>query len=119
MLHTKGLSEGNYCYLPDMITGLLTILLSGKNRNAYNGVNEKTHCTIAEMAQMVAAKIAAGRIKVVFDIPETNKYGYAADTKLWLSSKKLEGLGWKPAHDLEDMYRRTIDYINEERGAWE
>ena len=70
MLHTKGLSEGNYCYLPDMITGLLTILLSGKNRNAYNGVNEKTHCTIAEMAQMVAAKIAAGRIKVVFDKPQ-------------------------------------------------
>lgn len=35
ILHTKGLSEGNYCYTRDCVTGLLTILLKGENAEAY------------------------------------------------------------------------------------
>lgn len=47
ILHTKGESEENYCYLADMAVGIFTILLRGENKNAYNVVNEQTHCTIA------------------------------------------------------------------------
>lgn len=56
VLHTKGLSEGNYCYTRDCITGLLTILLKGEDGEAYNVVNPKCHTTIANMAEMVAKK---------------------------------------------------------------
>ncbi len=108
VLHTRGLSEGNYCYTADCIRGLLTILLKGSSGEAYNVVNESTHTTIAGMAQMVADEIAGGKIHVVFDIPETNTYGYAADTKLTLLSGKLCGLGWKPEIGLPDMYRRMM-----------
>ena len=94
VLHTKGISEGNYCYTRDCITGLLTILLKGKNGEAYNVSNPESHITIADMAYMVADKIAEGRIKVVFDIPSENKFGYAADTKMKLNSSKLQALGW-------------------------
>lgn len=113
VLHTKGLSEGNYCYTRDCITGLLTILLKGKEGEAYNVSNPASHTTIADMAKMVANKIADGNIKVVFDISEENKYGYAADTKMQLSSDKLQSLGWKPQIGLEEAYRRMIDYMEE------
>lgn len=86
VLHTKGLSEGNYCYTRDCMTGLLTILLKGKNGEAYNISNPVSHITIADMAKMVAEKIADGKIEVVFDIPENNNFGYAADTKMKLNS---------------------------------
>ena len=76
--------------------GLLTILLKGKDGEAYNVSNPASHTTIAEMAKMVCEKIADGKIKVVFDIPESNTFGYAADTKMKLNSDKLQGLGWKP-----------------------
>lgn len=108
ILHTKGLSEGNYCYTRDCMTGLLTILLKGKNGEAYNVANPASHTTIANMAKMVADRIANGKIKVVFDIPETNTFGYAADTKMKLSSDKLQSLGWKPEIGLEEAYRRMI-----------
>ena len=49
VLHTKGMSEGNYCYTRDCITGLLTILLKGKNGEAYNVSNPETYCSIYEM----------------------------------------------------------------------
>lgn len=108
VLHTKGQSEGNYCYTRDCVTGLLTILLKGTNAEAYNVVNPETHTTIAEMANMVAKKIANGKIKVVFDIPKDNVFGYAADTKMALNSDKLQALGWKPEIGLEEAYRRMI-----------
>ena len=108
VLHTKGQSEGNYCYTRDCITGLLTILLKGKNAEAYNVSNPKTHIKISEMANLVADKIAEGKIKVVFDIPKDNSFGYAADTRMILNSDKLQELGWKPEVGLEEAYRRMI-----------
>lgn len=108
VLHTKGLSEGNYCYTRDSVRGILTIAVRGEAGQAYNVSNEKTHTTIAKMAQLVAEKIAGGAIHVVYDIPETNAFGYAADTKLFLDASKLRALGWEPEADLEEMYRRLI-----------
>ena len=113
VLHTKGLSEGNYCYTRDCMTGLFTILLKGKNGEAYNVSNPASHTTIADMATMVADKIACGKIKVVFDIPESNSFGYAADTNMKLSSNKLQALGWKPQIVLEEAYRRMMKYMEE------
>ncbi len=108
VLHTKGKSEGNYCYTADAIRGLLTIALKGDKNEAYNVCNPANHTSIGDMAKFVAKHIAGGKINVVFDIPKDNVFGYAADTKMKLSSEKLESLGWKPLHDMEDSYRRLM-----------
>ena len=64
--------------------------------------------TIRQMAELVAEKLAEGRIRVVFDIPEGNPHGYAADTGIRLSGKKLEELGWKAKDDMITMYKQII-----------
>lgn len=64
--------------------------------------------TIANMAKMVCEKFGDGKINVVLDIPESNTFGYASDTKMKLNSDKLKKLGWKPEVDLEESYRRMI-----------
>lgn len=115
VLHTRGLSEGNYCYTADCVRGLLYLLLTGENGAAYNVANEACHTTIGQMAQMVADTIAGGKIRVVFDIPKTNSFGYAADTHLFLDSTKLRSLGWAPRTDLPEMYRRLIRYLEESK----
>lgn len=111
VLHTRGLSEGNYCYTTDAISGLLTIAVLGEDGEAYNVSNPDTHTTIAGMAKMVCNEIAEGKIKVIFDIPETNEFGYAADTKMKLDSSKLQALGWKPEIRLKEAYARLIEYL--------
>lgn len=116
ILHTKGLSEGNYCYTRDCITGLLTILLNGENSEVYNVSNPETHITIAEMAKMVCEKFTNGK-NVILDIPKDNTFGYAADTKMKLSSTKLQSLGWKPEVGLEEAYRRLIFSMESENNA--
>ena len=111
VLHTKGLSEGNYCYLADAIKGILIILTKGQDREAYNVVNESTHTTIAGMAQMVADKLSDGRCQLVFDIPKDNVFGYASDTRMKLDAGKLRALGWDPTYGLEESYRRLMETI--------
>ena len=108
ILHTKGLSEGNYCYTSDTCLALLMLLEKGTSGEAYNISNPDTHTTIANMASMVCDKIAKNKIKVVFDIPESNTYGYADDTKMKLNIDKMRKLGWTPRVGLEEAYRRLI-----------
>ena len=109
--NTRGLSEGNYCYTRDCVLGLFIILLYGENGEAYNVANPKSHTTIAEMAHMVADKISNGKIKVIYDIPKDNVFGYAEDTKMKLNSDKLQALGWTPEIGLEDAYKRMIEQM--------
>lgn len=116
VLHTRGMSEGNYCYTRDTIIGLFLILLKGENAGVYNVANPETHVTIVDMAKMVCEKIGNGKIKVVFDIPESNSFGYAADTKMKLNSDKLKKLGWCPQIGLEEAYRRMIQSMMDNRG---
>ncbi|NLY48375.1 MAG: NAD(P)-dependent oxidoreductase [Clostridiales bacterium] len=111
VLHTPGLSMGNYCESMDAVNAILLILVKGQNGEAYNVTNEENTMTIRDMADLVADKIASGKIKVVYDIPKDNIYGYAADTNIRLSSEKLRNLGWKPTKNLEEMYRDMIAYM--------
>lgn len=104
VLHTQGHSVGNYCGIHDAVSGIMMILEKGADGEAYNVVNEANTMTIRQMAELVAGRIAGGRIKVVHDIQKDNPYGYAADTALRLSGEKLRFLGWAPEEDLENMY---------------
>lgn len=109
ILHTEGNSMGNYCGIDDVVSGILTILKRGKDGEAYNVVNEENTMTIRQMAWLVASQVAGGRIRVRFEIPPDNRYGYAADTGLRLSGEKLARLGWKPMKNLTDMYREMLE----------
>ncbi len=114
VLHTMGLAEKNYCYIRDVVEALFVLFLRGKKGEAYNVVNEESHTTVIDMAKMVCKEFAADEITVEFDIPESLAvYGYPADVKLFLTSKKLEALGWEPTVTLKDSYGRLIEYMKE------
>ena len=108
VLHTKGMSVGNYVYTADAAEAIFLLLKQGAPGETYTVANEATSIRIRDMAQMVADRLANGEIRVVFDIPEQNTFGYAPDVEMRLSSKKLQALGWTPQVDLEEAYRRLI-----------
>lgn len=108
ILHTSGESVGNYCYTTDAIKGIFLLLKKGVIGEVYTVVNENTAVTIKDMACMVAEELAHNEIKVIFDIPQENVFGYAPPTTMHLSSKKLQNLGWKPEVDLKTSYIRMM-----------
>lgn len=108
VLHTTGDSVGNYCYTADCVRGLLTLLIKGKNGQAYNVVNPRTSIRIREMAQILADK-SEGKIRLVFDIPEdAMTYGYAPPVEMRLSGDKMKELGFEAQVDLPEMYDRLM-----------
>lgn len=114
VLHTAGKSEGNYVYTSDALRAILFLLISGQSGETYNITNEENHLTIADMAKLVSDTIGNGKCKVIFDIPQDAKlFGYAPDTKLFMSAEKINKLGWKANISLPEAYKRLECYFRE------
>lgn len=108
VLKTEGKTRRPIVYISDAVSGILTILLKGKNGESYTVANRNTVATIRETAEMIAHTIAKDKIKVVFDIDVPKEYAPNLNLNLNLNTDKLESLGWKACIGLEDAYRRMI-----------
>ncbi len=109
VLRSAGQTERSYLYTADAVSAILTVLQKGAPGEAYTAANPGSYCSIAEMAQMVADRIAGGRIQVVFDIAEDiTKLGYADTLYMDLDVQKLKSLGWYPTVSLQEMFDRMI-----------
>lgn len=108
VLHTTGDAARPYCYITDAISAILYILLKGKSGEAYNVANEETYISARGMAEYLRDNLNPS-IKVRIEL--NDNMGYAPATKLPLSTKKLQSLGWLPNVDKKDIFKRLIEYI--------
>lgn len=116
VLATAGETKRCYLYTLDAATAILTVMLKGEGGEAYNAANPATYCSILEMAKLVADRVADGVISVKVNASGNATPGKYLPTHKWnLSADKLMALGWKPTADLEHMYRRLIDDLNQGR----
>lgn len=114
IMRSDGSSYGNYCYTTDAAKAILMLLSKGSDGEAYNVVNEKNATTIKRMAEMVSSKIAKGRFKIKYEIPENNLlFGYAPKVIMRLSGQKMNALGWEAKVDLQEMYMRMINSLRQ------
>jgi dTDP-glucose 4,6-dehydratase len=111
VLKTEGKTLRPIVYTRDAITGIFTVMLKGKDGEAYTVANKASAITIRETAEMVVKKIANGKIKLVFDIDVPVEY--APNLNLNLNTTKLESLGWKAEVGIEEAYRRMIESMRE------
>lgn len=110
VLQTRGLSRHPYLYTAEAVTAILTLLTKGEAGKIYNAANPETYCSIYEMGEMVADKLANGRIKVyVKENGETAKY--PSPSFLNLDTTEIESLGWKATMPLENMFRRMMQVM--------
>jgi len=107
ILHTKGDSSKSYCYTIDAILAFFYILLKGQKGEVYNVANANSYLSVYELAQFLSCYFNP---HCQIRIEEMEKTSYAPSTKLKLSTKKLESLGWKPYFQLHEMFSRLIGY---------
>ncbi len=107
VLKSKGEQFRSWIYVADCVTAILTILLRGENKQAYNIADTHSNVTIREMAEKIAT--IAGT-KVVFDIPNTiEQKGFSQIRRAIFSTEKLESLGWHTEYTLGEGLRNTIN----------
>ena len=105
VLHTKGETVRNYCYLSDAVSAILTILIKGNAPEAYNVANKTTGISIRDMAELLGGMY---NINVEY-APDGKEHGYNPTVKICLDTEKTETLGWSANVGLKEMFQRTID----------
>ena len=101
VLHTEGKLCRCYCYTAAAVEAMLYILLRGESGMAYNVANEDTYISIRDMAEMVCREFGK-KMKVRIELKEG--MGYSPTTYLRLDTSRLKALGWRPTHNLKEMF---------------
>jgi len=103
ILRTDGGTKHSYLYTADAVTAILTVLLKGKNGEAYNAANEESYSSIRQMGEMVA-KLAG--VNVIVRKSEESSKLYPPESYMNLSTDKLKYLSWLPKTNLQEMFEK-------------
>lgn len=113
ILHTDGKSSKSYIHAVDVVSAFFYIVFKGKSGDAYNVANRETYTSIIGLANFVVENFNPNiRVEIV----KNDDFGYAPDTKVNLSTKKIECLGWQAKIDLYEMFESLINAIKNRQG---
>ena len=106
VLKSAGIQEFSYLCISDAITALLTIMLKGKNGEAYNVADSQQNATLSLLASMCAE---IGGVRVIKGLQdEQEKKGASTFSNVKLDASKLYNLGWEARVDLKHGLQETI-----------
>lgn len=111
VMKSAGAQIRSYCHCIDCATAILTVLLKGMTKEAYNISNPDSIITIRQMAEILAE--CAG-VELKMDIPtNADKVAFNPMNNSSLNSEKLEQLGWKGIFSSGFGFARTIKVLRE------
>lgn len=98
VLKSDGSQHYSYLFLPDTVSGLLTVFFRGLPGQAYNIADPASDVTLRDLAALVAAE--AGRRVVHAPPAALEKAGFSVVMKARLDASKLRALGWSADFDI-------------------
>lgn len=111
VLKSTGSQIRSWCYCLDSASAIMTVLVKGKNGNAYNISNPASVASIKDMAELLAK--GAG-VEVVVDAPnQTEKKAFNPMENSSLNGEKLMELGWHGLFDAKTGFGHTVKIIKE------
>ena len=111
VLKSKGEQQYSYCYVADICSALLFLLLNGKNGKAYNISDVDCDLTLLQIANILSEYTGK---EIVFDIPSSvESAGYSKATKALLDSSKLRELGWEARYPIKNGIIRTVKILQD------
>jgi len=106
IMKSSGMQKRSYCYVADVVSALLFILIHGKNGEAYNIASPSGNILLKDFASMLA-KLAG--VSIEFKLPsEAERQGYSTVKNSTLNATKLEQLGWCSMFSLEEGIAHTL-----------
>ena len=114
-LQTAGKSKASVLYTRDAVEGIITLLLSTRNAEAFNLANPNNYYSILEMANIASS---IGSVPVTIEKSECQQIAqYRNDNFLNLNISKMNELGWFPNVTLEKVFLRTVlSHSNKSKG---
>jgi dTDP-glucose 4,6-dehydratase/UDP-glucuronate decarboxylase len=112
-LHGDGTQTRSFCYVEDLVAGLLLVALDGEADGEVFNLGNPHEVTMRELAAVIGRLMGVGadnveRLPRGADDPERRRPDI---------TKMRSRYGWEPRIDLEEGMRRTIEYFRAVRGA--
>jgi nucleoside-diphosphate-sugar epimerase len=108
IMNSQGKATRAFCYIADATLAFFTILLKGKEGDAYNvGVEKET--SVLELAKILIDLSPSQKLRLI--IEPTDDPHHRADTSMQrscLAIDRIKKLGWAPIYDLPEGCRRTV-----------
>jgi len=98
----------SFCYISDVISGILTIILKGKKNESYNLANPKEMYKIKELAKLVLSIQSNKNLKIKQIKKKIKRLDFIYPTP---SIEKLIRLGWTPKVNVKNGFRDTLEFF--------
>ena len=108
VLNSDGTARRSFCYLADATIGFFTVLLKGATGEAYNVANPGGECSIAELADRLAAVYADQGVTVERRVRSDAAYMPSPILSTKPDIQKAKALGWEPRYGIEEGFSRTV-----------
>jgi len=109
VLKSDGLAKRPFCYISDAIIGFLTVLISGKDAEAYNIGNPEAEISIRDLALEIVDLRPELKLRVKFNAKDDgNKYIKSPVSRACPSIDKVSHIGWIPSIGIKEGFNRTI-----------
>lgn len=104
-VYGKGTQTRSFCYVSDLVGGLMAIMFSGKTKGEVINLGNSEEFTVLELAKRIQ-KMTKTKSEIVFtDLPEDDPVMRKPDI-----SKVKKLVGWKPVISLDEGLKKTIEY---------
>lgn len=107
VMKSDGTAKRPFCYIADATTGFFKVLLDGVPGEAYNVGSDEAIVSIRELAEIVVAVFPDKKLRVIQETADQANATVRA-YQMFMSSKKLEALGWKPSFSVREGIIRTV-----------
>ena len=114
VMKSDGSGKRSFCYITDAIAGYFMILFKGVDGEAYNVCNTSQFISVKELADTLVSLYPEKNLKVIRK--ERQKSEHYTENSLLVGcdnipdNSKLMELGWSADVDIEEGFKRVIDY---------
>ena len=98
----------SFCYVADAVAGLMTVLLRGRDGEAYNIGNPREEYTALGLAELLAGLFPDKRLRVVAGLAPADGYLPTVVERYLPDITKAAQLGWQPEVTARDGFTRTV-----------
>lgn len=107
VMKSDGKQKRSFCYISDATIGYFTVLLKGKNGEAYNIGNSKEEVSIGQLAERLVNLSPELNLKVIKQDDRNSMSNIL--TRSCPDIAKASLLGWVPHIGIDEGFRRTIE----------
>ena len=107
-MKSDGLAMRSFCYIADATAAFFSVLLAGKDGEAYNVGNPGCEISIIRLAETLVDLFPEKRLQVISKKDPDNGYLKSPVSRNSPDLTRINKLGWKPVTGINDGFYRTV-----------